>query len=74
MFFAASLRSIIEVCVNFMYASESSEFMLYFISLCSRGGGWRGRNFPRKSTVWGESFSLGYSLPRRKCPGGGSVL
>ena len=57
------------------------------VSLCSRGGGGgggggggRGRIFTRGGEVflgnplWGECLSLGYSLPRRKFLGGGSVL
>ena len=58
--------------------SESYEFVSNYISLCSRGEG--GKIFTRGGDIflgnplWGESLSLGYSLPRRKFLGGGSVL
>ena len=53
------------------------------VSPCSRGGGGgggAGRIFTRGGEIflgnplWGECLSLGYSLPWRKFPGGGSVL
>ncbi len=76
--------SLLKLCMaqyNFMHVqvSESYEFVSYFIRLCSRGGG-GGRIFTRGGDIflgnplWGERLSLGYSLPRRKFPGGGSVL
>ena len=61
----------------YVQVSETYEFLSRLLG----GGGGGGRKiFTRGgdsflgNPLWEESLSLGYSLPRRKFPGGGSVL